>query len=130
MNEAKIDKLGDILGDYVHLRYINLAHNNFKDIEILTKIPYILELDLSHNSIDSMAAFNEKKTLEYLAKLNLSNNQITDFSEISLKRIQNLDLSNNQIATCSFKGSKSLLQLELRSNQLTNFKGISNMPRL
>jgi small GTP-binding protein len=89
----------------------------------------IIYLELSNNQITDISEISK---LTNLTSLYLSNNQITDISEISkLTNLTSLYLSNNQITDISeISKLTNLTSLYLYNNQITDISEISKLTNL
>jgi len=91
----------------------------------------LINLDLSKNNILKLDGFDDEFAFQYLQKVNLSSNKISELSQIKLKSLYHLNLNDNSIATANqFKGHDKLKILELRKNKLKSLEGIENMKEL
>ena len=94
-------------------------------------MPYLLNLDLSKNYILKLDGFDDEFAFQYLQKVNLSSNKISELSQIKLKSLTHLNLNDNAITTSShFKGHDKLKILELRKNKLKSLEGVENLKEL
>jgi len=71
-----------MLGNYPHLRDINMMGNNIKDISSINLVPYLLNLDASRNKLVNIDCLTIENKLEYLQELNLSGNKIVELVPI------------------------------------------------
>ena len=131
LENKELDGVCEDLGHYKHLRDINLSGNHLDNINVLSKLPYILKLNLVGNKLSSLEIFNNSHSFQYLQTLNLSKNMIKSLSGIHLPKVTHLILSENQIASAhDFKGHDGLKVLDLVKNKLTSLQGIHNMASL
>ena len=66
-----------------------------------------------------------------LQMLDLSQNKLTELSNIPQPRISRINLAENEIASCAgFKGHPIISSLILSQNKLTSCAGLGNMERL
>ena len=54
IESKEVEELGDLLGMYSHLRYLNLSKNAIKDVREVAKLTYLLDLQASENQIESI----------------------------------------------------------------------------
>lgn len=122
---------------------IDLANNPLKNVDFST-LQHLLSLTLTNTSLDSLcipvsvtdvsAANNEIQRIQLpakivtqpqLARLNLSNNNLHDFQNLSkLTKLEVLDLSYNELSTIDFSTMHSLSnlhQLSLFGNPMATF---------
>ena len=126
-----IDNLYSWLGQYPHVRELDLSTNKLVDIHTVASIPHLCSLRASKNLIDDIGFMGNPAKLQFLSFIDLSNNRIRELPALELPRLRFLDLRNNQIATCEkFNGHPTLEVLELRKNKLTSLSGLKNMRRL
>jgi Leucine-rich repeat (LRR) protein len=131
LENKELDIASDLLRNYQNLRHLNLSGNHFEDISVVSSLPYILKLDIRGNRLSSLSLFNDSSTFLYLQHLNLSKNQITTLTSLSLPKLQSLNLSQNQISKISdFSGHGSLKSLDLRGNKLTSLEGLNDLTAL
>jgi len=131
LNEKELKELFDLLKNYPHLKYINIAQNEIQDIQTVASIPHLLSLNASTNLINSLEVFTNPNVLPFLQILNLSNNKIKHFPAIQLPRLKKLNLNENGIDSCEdLQGHPALEVLELRKNKLKSCDGIKDMPKL
>lgn len=94
-------------------------------------MPYLIDLDLSHNKIESLSPLAEAKKLGLLRKLNASNNCLKQLSKLSnLVKLTTLDVSKNQIAVIELDGLPSLVSLTLSHNKIKDLNGMEYFPEL
>mmetsp|Transcript_60553 Transcript_60553/g.131227 ORF Transcript_60553/g.131227 Transcript_60553/m.131227 type:complete len:330 (+) Transcript_60553:74-1063(+) len=118
---------------YAHLQHLDLSRNAIKELAPLTGLQYLLELNLSHNVVQSLKAWEteEEPFLPYLAKLDLSFNALKALPALQLKSLRKATFAKNEIATCQdFKGHERLEELDLSSNQIAALEGVAAMPAL
>lgn len=127
---------------YKTLRTINLKKNNITEFSQLASLPFLIELNLSSNQINSLASLNRKRPegdeTEYWPRLQycyLNSNKIMTFTAIVAPKLLHLDLSHNEISSVpegdeGFKGHEQLQFLDLTRNKLTTLANIRGMPNL
>ncbi|MDJ0903214.1 MAG: COR domain-containing protein [Xenococcus sp. MO_188.B8] len=98
-------------------------------ISFLKDLKQLQSLNLSRNEISDYSFLKE---LPQLQSLNLSKNQITDISFLKeLPQLQSLNLSKNQIRDISFlKELPQLQSLNLSENQITDISFLKELPQL
>ncbi|KAJ7379685.1 Leucine-rich repeat-containing protein 23 [Desmophyllum pertusum] len=118
-----------ILNCFIHLRYVDLSGNQFKDISPLNSLTHLLTLKADRNLLYS-AKLDE---LPYLQIASFANNKIMDTEGINHPLLEHLNLSYNEIVEVSgFDPNKlgRLRALELRGNKLMTTVGLFNLPNL
>ena len=91
-----------------------------------------MRLDASKNEIkDVKELFDDPSKLQYLQKIDLSNNKIKEFPEMHTTALIELNMETNNLNTAiNFKGLPNLLKLNLKQNKLKDCVGFANMPKL
>lgn len=131
LTDKELESLCEELGSYQHLRFIELNGNVLVDISVLSKIPYILRLNLRGSRVPKLELFNNEETFSHLQFLNMQGNRITALTPLKLPKLIQINLSNNEIGTAeTFEGHPNLRKLELRGNKLKSMVGLKNMPQL
>ena len=132
LQEKELDDIGNDIGDYIHLRDINISSNKFTHINPIKNIPYLVRLDASKNEIkDVKEFFDDPEKLQYLQKIDLSTNKIKELPEMHTPALIELNMETNSISTAiSFKGLPNLLKLNLKQNKLKDCVGLANMPKV
>jgi len=128
--DCKERELTDItlMGQYIHIRYIDISTNNLKNIDSISSMTHMLSLKADQNLLPS-AALEE---LPYLQIASFSHNKIKNTEGINHPMLEQLNLSFNEITeVCGFDPLKlsRLHSLELRGNKLTHTGGIE-LPNL
>ncbi|CAG9327030.1 unnamed protein product [Blepharisma stoltei] len=131
LENREIETISEDLSQYQHLRYIKLSGNRLQNIDVISKIPNVLRLDLKGNRVNNLEVFNNEETFHYLQFLDLSNNNVKNLSSIKVPKILSLNLSKNEISNVSdFQGHANLKVLELRGNKISSLIGLKGMPNL
>lgn len=122
-----------------HLTHLEVSNAQLESIEDLKTLKKLELLDLSSNNLNQLAE-DLFCPLTNLKKLNLANNQLTNFKSLGLsavyhvtghlclQELQYLDLSFNQITYLTETGLaslKNLRELNLKNNQITDINEIS-----
>ncbi|ETW35721.1 hypothetical protein PFTANZ_03593 [Plasmodium falciparum Tanzania (2000708)] len=146
-----IDFIPKSITRYIHLKYINLSHNNINDLVHLYFLPNIIFLDVSYNMLKEIVEL-KKEYLKNCIYINLSHNLISHMNNIFLKNllefnisyntinniniyisntIRILNLSNNNIKNINFKNKlNNLLDLDISFNPIENLDFHTLMPNL
>ncbi|CDO65263.1 leucine-rich repeat protein [Plasmodium reichenowi] len=146
-----IDFIPKSITRYIHLKYINLSHNNINDLVHLYFLPNIMFLDVSYNMLKEIVELR-KEYLKNCIYINLSHNLISHMNNIFLKNllefnisyntinniniyisntIRILNLSNNNIKNINFKNKlNNLLDLDISFNPIENLDFHTLMPNL
>ncbi|BDX08280.1 leucine-rich repeat domain-containing protein [Planctobacterium marinum] len=110
---------------------LSLRGLQLTDINFLSQFEQILSLDVSDNNISDLSPL---ENLIYNYRLNLSNNQITDISKISLSSAPSLlylYLAGNQITDVSYLSNlKELRILDLENNQVLDITALSDLTKV
>jgi len=132
LEEKEIQELGVLLRPYQHLQNINLSKNALIEINEVMHLQYLININAQGNQIADIKFFEEySQSLEYLQKLDLSQNKIQALTDLPQPRLFKVNLSENEIASAAnFTGHANLLSLNLSKNKLVNLAGIHNMARL
>ena len=59
LEKLGLQELGGVLESYSHLQNINLNNNEIRDISSVQTLPYLLNLQATHNAIQSVQFFSE-----------------------------------------------------------------------
>ncbi|XP_059843051.1 leucine-rich repeat and guanylate kinase domain-containing protein-like isoform X2 [Hypanus sabinus] len=144
-----------ILCDYIHLQKLELPYNKITDLRCVSYMPYLIQLDASHNSLTSIAGLKLPKHIKLdrssvvdssprqgwthtqaptdraiNTEVDFSYNQISDLKELSdYPFLSKLNLSNNQIqAIEGLQNCKSLTYLNMAENRLLEISGLDYLP--
>ncbi|CAO1305307.1 unnamed protein product [Diamesa tonsa] len=102
-----------------YLETLSLSFNKINVIGNLTQMQSLRELDLSNNNISQVSDIIWKQINSSEMTINLSNNQIKDINQKQLEKMLNQDSITSFIfSNNSFKCSYRLTTLDLRNNQL------------
>lgn len=119
---------------YVTLQHVDLSNNCVKDLAPFKVLQYAITINLSHNQIASLKAWEPPEDGElfpYLANLNLSHNLLTALPPLPLKALKTVSFTKNSIEKCQdFTGHEKIESLDLSDNMITSLTGIANMPAL
>merc|ERR1712151_248456 len=120
------------LNQYEFIQHINLSKNDIRDISTFVSFPHLLTINCSQNSIRSIQFMEEFSShMQFVQAIDLSQNKITELTNIPQPRVTRVNLSENEISrTDEFKGHDALLSLDLKKNKLISLAGIANMPLL
>ncbi len=114
-----------------NLEYLNLKRNQIRDLEPVSKLDHLEELNLEHNNVNNND-IEPIHGLEQLRKLDLRSNNIGYF--IVLKDLDNLEelyLGFNNIKYIkSLSNLSNLKHLNLRYNRVSNISPLSDLDRL
>lgn len=111
------------------LVWIDLLGNTIENIDYLSPVTGMWELNLSENKIRDIKALSQMKEL---SEVELASNQIESLEALSeLSEITNLDLNSNQIKDISpLSGLKNLLWLNLSDNPIEDISPLAELPQL
>lgn len=121
INSNKVDSITTKMIDATTERIL-VRHNNITEIPSwLNNYKQILELDVCCNKIVSIPR------LEYVTKLNLSNNALTDVA-LDMPALEHLSLTNNQIVSIDLSKLTKLKNLDIAFNHLTKLD-LTKLPK-
>ncbi|XP_059843054.1 leucine-rich repeat and guanylate kinase domain-containing protein-like isoform X4 [Hypanus sabinus] len=114
-----------ILCDYIHLQKLELPYNKITDLRCVSYMPYLIQLDASHNSLTSIAGLKLPKHIK-------QGNQFINVKGLAnMKRLHKLDLSNNKIETLIGLEDHDLLEtINLENNQISDLDEIMHLRNL
>ena len=101
------------------VRVVKLNTNALTSIAEVSKCQYLLELQAKTNQIASLEFMCNKETLNYLQKVDLSQNKLTSLPKIECPALKSLVLDENEIAAIELTNHKSLTTISLNKNKLT-----------
>lgn len=124
LNDIDFKSIQNIFTSKISL--LNLSHNIFSDVSILSKEAFgsIQNMDLSYNKISNINVFSLYKC-NNLKTLNLSNNDIIDINALSnadssnFTKLEYLNISNNKIKKLNKINIKSIKTIDLLNNNLS-----------
>ncbi|XP_023106352.2 leucine-rich repeat and guanylate kinase domain-containing protein isoform X5 [Felis catus] len=116
-----------ILCEYVHLQKLDLSLNKIEDLSCVSCMPYLLELNASHNKLTTFFNFKPPKNLK---KVDFSCNQISEMCDLSAyQALTKLILDNNEIEEISgLEMCSGLMHLSLAKNKITSINGLGRLP--
>ncbi|XP_012576227.1 PREDICTED: leucine-rich repeat and guanylate kinase domain-containing protein [Condylura cristata] len=116
-----------ILSGYVHLQKLDLSVNKIEDLSCVGCMPYLLELNASHNKLTTFFNFKPPKNLK---KVDFSCNQISEMCDLSAyQALTKLILDNNEIEEISgLEQCCSLAHLSLAQNRIKTISGLQMLP--
>ncbi|XP_011564278.3 leucine-rich repeat-containing protein 23 [Plutella xylostella] len=116
----------DAMLSFKHLQYIDVSHNKLTlvNLQVLTKLPYVLFLQADDNKLDS-AALNP---MEYLQVIVMNYNKITSVSDVYQPELSTLELGHNKIDEVKFERKLTKLRcLDLRYNNIKVMSDICDL---
>ncbi|KAJ3386216.1 Leucine-rich repeat-containing protein 23 [Entophlyctis sp. JEL0112] len=113
----------DILENYVHLRYIDLAENSISDISSLASLEYLLSINFHSNKIRKIPANLDRR--KYLQQANFAKNMIDSIEIVTWPMLAWLNLNENKLRSCKLQQFEELTHLEARANKITSMKEIN-----
>ncbi|ORY53130.1 L domain-like protein [Rhizoclosmatium globosum] len=113
----------DVLENYLHLRYIDLAENAISDISALSSLEYLLSIDFHANKIKKIPASMDKR--KYLQQANFAKNMIESIDVTDWPMIAWLNLNENKLSEVRLPEFGELIHLEARGNKITTTRGIN-----
>lgn len=129
--EKELLSLYDLMPNYPHLRYLNVANNKIKDLSSIKSLNFLIFLNASGNLLTDLEFLNEKGTLNYLQLAILSNNRIKKLTPIQAPKLRKLNLNGNRLEDLSeFRGHHTLEVLEIRKNRLKTLEGLRDLHNL
>uniref|UniRef100_A0A667GL88 Leucine-rich repeat and guanylate kinase domain-containing protein n=1 Tax=Lynx canadensis TaxID=61383 RepID=A0A667GL88_LYNCA len=116
-----------ILCEYVHLQKLDLSLNKIEDLSCVSCMPYLLELNASHNKLTTFFNFKPPKNLK---KVDFSCNQISEMCDLSAyQALTKLILDSNEIEEISgLEMCSGLMHLSLAKNKITSINGLGMLP--
>ncbi|SOV78311.1 leucine-rich repeat protein [Plasmodium sp. gorilla clade G3] len=122
-----IDFIPKSIIKYIHLKYINLSHNNINDLIHLYVLPNLIFLDVSYNMLKEIVEL-KKEYLKNCIYINLSHNLISHMNNIFLKNLLEFNISYNTINNINIYLSNTIKILNLSNNNIKNinFKNVLN----
>uniref|UniRef100_A0A8C7EX42 Leucine-rich repeat and guanylate kinase domain-containing protein n=1 Tax=Neovison vison TaxID=452646 RepID=A0A8C7EX42_NEOVI len=116
-----------ILCEYVHLQKLDLSVNKIEDLSCVSCMPYLLELNASHNKLTTFFNFKPPKNLK---KVDFSYNQISEMRDLSeYQTLTKLILDNNEIEEINgLELCSGLTHLSLAKNKITSINGLGMLP--
>eukprot|EP00929_Paragymnodinium_shiwhaense_P120913 TRINITY_DN92990_c0_g1_i1.p1 TRINITY_DN92990_c0_g1~~TRINITY_DN92990_c0_g1_i1.p1 ORF type:complete len:400 (+),score=123.03 TRINITY_DN92990_c0_g1_i1:65-1201(+) len=121
---------------YAHLNHIDLSRNYIKDVGPLRGLQYVLKLNLSHNEIKDLkpwvqAEGEENEIFPQLLELDLSHNVLQTLPGLQMKALRKASFAHNDIMNCdAFGGHATLRDLDLSECRLQTLNGITACPAL
>ncbi|XP_034877028.1 leucine-rich repeat and guanylate kinase domain-containing protein [Mirounga leonina] len=116
-----------ILCEYVHLQKLDLSVNKIEDLSCVSCMPYLLELNASHNKLTTFFNFKPPKNLK---KVDFSYNQISEMRDLSAcHALTKLILDSNEIEEIrGLELCSGLTYLSLAKNKITSINGLGMLP--
>jgi Leucine-rich repeat (LRR) protein len=132
LQEKELDDIGNDIGEYQHLRDINVSNNKITHVNPIRNIPYLVRLDASKNEIKDVKEFySESDKLQFLQKADFNTNKINELPEMHTPALIELNFEANAIKNCiNYRGLPNLVKLNLKQNKLKDCIGLANMPNL
>ncbi|GMH61887.1 hypothetical protein TrST_g1057 [Triparma strigata] len=133
----------DVISNFPNLQVVNLSENSISDLSPLAKLPYLLKLDCSKNSLkecldydvpvcneESLLADGESSIGSMLHEAKCSFNEISSIRDLSGHRfLHTLDLGNNQIEKIQgLQNLEMLTTLILSNNKIGMIEGLEGLP--
>ncbi|CEL93479.1 unnamed protein product [Vitrella brassicaformis CCMP3155] len=128
----EVSSLAEAVGDYTHIRFVQMSNNQIKDITPVSRLPHVLSLNCSQNGITQLECLaNPEGCLPFCQTLDASTNAMEKLGNLKMERLKRANVSGNQIASLEgFEGHEAIEVLNLSKNKLINCQGIGNLPAL
>lgn len=119
----------DVLSDMKDLKELNLKQNAVVDLTPLSSCTSLSVLDVSGNALTSISPICG---LSSLTKLNADNNTISQLGNIpQLTSLSELTISYNQLSDISaISGSTAIKTLNISNNSITDISALTSLPAL
>ncbi|XP_068996758.1 leucine-rich repeat-containing protein 23 isoform X1 [Embiotoca jacksoni] len=125
--------LNDItaIGNYIHIRFLDVSNNYLADLSPLVSLTQLLWLKVDNNAMACLEGqpFDQ---LTYLQWLSMAGNRLTDVEGLVAPTLESLSLTGNNIQRMkAFQSGcfSNLVTLEIRGNKLDTTAAI-NLPNL
>jgi len=141
INNTNISDISFLL-EFKSITILDLGYNNISNIDCLRKFHSFYNLDLNNNKLkEFIGVWNIKNSLNlshnkiknivinsksYL--VNLSNNKITDITNLFLSKVEYLNLNNNRIKSLYVDNLINLHSLNISNNMLEGKLELLNKP--
>lgn len=111
------------------LSSVILSNNQISDINVLSKIPTLENIDISGNDVSDISVIKNNNKIK---TLNISNNNITDINVIKnfADTLNTFNASKNNIKDISVIKNVSLTELNLSSNKIEDITPIKSQTML
>lgn len=109
------------IATFKHLQFVDVSDNKLttENLQILTRLPYLLYIEADKNLIQSAALTKTK----YLQVIIMNNNQIKTCHDVYQPQLSTLELGYNKITKVSFeKQMPELKCLDFRYNMIKELK--------
>lgn len=107
-----------ILGNFKHVRYVDISGNALEDISCLAELPHLLTINADHNRLTTA----NLPELQYLQIASFADNRITSVEGIAHPMLESLNLAcNNTMVPCSY----TMLSIHT-ANQIASLTGLNN----
>lgn len=130
--EKELDSLCDEIGNFIHIRDVNISKNKFFQIKGFNNMKHLIRFDARENEIRDISILGSPNNFKFLQVLYLSNNKIKVLPKIEAENLIELHLDNNLIKNASAfaTGLPKLAFINLTTNKLKDCSGLSNCPKL
>jgi Leucine-rich repeat (LRR) protein len=68
--ETPFEVMGDDIKNYTNLLNVSLTKNQFREVDNLAELPYVLNLNISENKIAQIDWMSNMNTMQYLQVMN------------------------------------------------------------
>lgn len=117
------------IGNYAHLRFVNVSKNQIADLTPLGDLPYLVCVDASENALATPCTLPQA----YLQTLDVSQNQIETLQGFQSASLASLKANGNHVQVLRLwtGANGSMIDFCLHiGNQLTAINGLGGMPSL
>lgn len=98
LDNRELETLCKELAYYEHLRHINLSGNKLGNIDIISKIPSVIYLDVHSNMLTKLDLFANEELYTNLSYLDIGRNRFKSLPALRLPRLIELYASFNEIS--------------------------------
>lgn len=129
MKYKELKSIPKEIGEFQHLRHLDLSRNHIEKIYNLRPLERLIKLNFRENSIKTIENLDHMVDLK---ELDLSDNKITIIQALyNLRRLQVLNLNVNQISKIEgLDRLKDLVVLKLNRNPIEKIENLSELRQL